>query len=62
MSNAYIFELDKLDKPRITTRGERWSFFTDGVMVGLSYGQTSVSNLSQIIGNVTNKKMVTLFQ
>jgi len=35
MSNANIFELDKLEDPGITTQGENWSFFTDNVMGGL---------------------------
>lgn len=44
MSNANIFELDKLENPGVTTQGKRWSFFTDGVMGGLSEGKAILSN------------------
>ena len=60
MSNANNFELDKLDNPGITTQGERWSFFTDSVMGGLSEGQSTITNLKdrqcyQMTGNVTTE-------
>ena len=60
MCNANIFELDKLEEPGITTQGEKWSFFTDGVMGGLSEGQATVSNIKniqcyQMTGNVTTE-------
>ena len=59
-SNANIFELDKLKNPGITTQGEKWSFFTDGVMGGLSEGQATISNQAnklcdKMTGNVTTK-------
>ena len=60
MSKANIFELDKLENPGITTQGERWSFFTDRVMGGLSEGQVTVSNQNnttcyKMTGNVTTE-------
>ena len=59
-SNAKDFELDKLNKPGITNQGEGWSFFTDGVMGGLSEGRAIVSNVEdtkcyQMTGNVTTE-------
>ena len=52
--------LDKLENPGITTQGERWSFFTDRVMGGLSEGQVTVSNQNnttcyKMTGNVTTE-------
>ena len=60
MSKANIFELDKLEKPGTTTQGEKWSFFTDGVMGGFSEGKASISKVDdikcyQMTGNVTTK-------
>jgi hypothetical protein len=60
MSNANIFEFDKLENPGITNQGERWSFFTDGVMGGLSEGQVKINNIKdnkcyQMTGNVTTE-------
>ena len=60
MSNANIFELDKLEDSGITTQGESWSFFTDGVMGGLSEGQAKVNKINniscyQMTGNVTTE-------
>ena len=60
MINAKILELDKLGKPGTTTQGEKWSFFTDGVMGGFSEGQATVSNINniqcyQMTRNVTTK-------
>ena len=60
MANANIFELDNLQNPGITAQGERWSFFTDNVMGGLSEGQATVSNIKdiqcyQMTGNVTTE-------
>ena len=57
---ANILELDKLQQPGITTQGEGWSFFTDGVMGGLSEGQATISNIKditcyQMTGNVTTE-------
>ena len=59
-SNANIFELDKLKDLGITTQGERCSFFTDGVMGGLSEGQANVNNIKEIpfyqmTGNITTE-------
>ena len=59
-SNANIFELDKLKDLGITTQGERCSFFTDGVMGGLSEGQANVNNIKKILfyqmtGNITTE-------
>ena len=60
MGNANIFELDNLNEPGITTQGEKWSFFTDGVMGGLSEGQAKIDNINGIkcyhmTGNVTTE-------
>ena len=60
MSNASIFELDKLEDLGITTQGENWSFFTDGVMGGRSEGQAKINKINdvpcyQIIRNVTTE-------
>ena len=48
MSKANIFELDKLEDPGRTTQGESWSFFTDGVMGGLSEGQAQFNKINDI--------------
>jgi hypothetical protein len=48
MSNANIFELDKLEDPGITTQGENWSFFTDNVMGGLSEGQAKINKIDDV--------------
>ena len=60
MSNANNFELDKLDQPGTTTQGEKWSFFTDRVMGGLSDGQATINTINntpcyQMTGNVTTE-------
>lgn len=58
--NAKNFELDNLDNPGITTQGEIWSFFTDGVMGGLSEGQAKINKIENtkcyhMTGNVTTE-------
>jgi hypothetical protein len=60
MSNANIFELDTLKTPGVTNQGEKWSFFTDGVMGGLSEGKTNINKIKgsqcyQMTGNVTTE-------
>ena len=60
MSNANNFELDKLNNPGYTSQGNKWSFFTDRVMGGLSEGQAFTSNIDntpcyQMTGNVTTE-------
>jgi hypothetical protein len=67
MSNASIFELDKLEDLGITTQGENWSFFTDGVMGGRSEGQAKINKINdvpcyQIIRNVTTENNGGLIQ
>jgi hypothetical protein len=58
---ANILKLDKLENPGITSQGEKWSFFTDSVMGGLSEGRANISNIQdiqcyQMTGNVTTEK------
>ena len=60
MSKANIFELDKLEDPGRTTQDESWSFFTDGVMGGLSEGQAQFNKINdipcyQMTGNITTE-------
>ena len=60
MANTNIFKLDHLDKPGTTIQGEKWLFFTDGVMGGLSEGETNINNIKniqcyQMTGNVTTE-------
>ena len=55
-----VFLLDKLESPGITTQGQRWSFFTDGVMGGLSQGSAKIDQIENIncyrmIGDVTTE-------
>ena len=55
-----VFLLDKLESPGITTQGQRWSFFTDGVMGGLSEGNAIISSIDgvpcyKMTGNVTTE-------
>ena len=52
--------LDKLQNPGKTIQGEKWSFFTDGVMGGLSSGSVKLDNIKNILcyrmtGNVTTE-------
>ena len=60
MANSNMYIIDKLDQPGKTIQGQRWSFFTDGVMGGLSEGQAFVSSKDnikcyQMTGNVTTE-------
>ena len=54
-----MFVLDNLENPGTTTQGNRWQFFTDGVMGGLSSGKVSIKNEEKkfyhMTGNVTTK-------
>ena len=43
-----IMVLDNLTTPGITTQKQNWSFFTDGVMGGLSQGKAVISNIDGI--------------
>ena len=59
-ANTEVLVLDKLDTPGKTTQGQIWSFFTDGVMGGLSEGKVKVDQINNIpcyrmIGNVTTE-------
>ena len=52
--------LDKLDKPGITTQGNKWQFFTDNVMGGRSSGDTAIEEYNgkkcyRMTGNVTTE-------
>lgn len=55
-----IMILDKLEEPGKTAQGNRWQFFTDGVMGGISSGKVNIKELSgkscyHMIGNVTTE-------
>ena len=57
-ASAEMLILDKLDNPGKTTQGQIWSFFTDGVMGGLSQGKVKLDKIENIecyrmLGNVT---------
>ena len=52
--------LDKLDKPGITTQGNKWQFFTDNVMGGRSSGDAAIEEYIgkkcyRMTGNVTTE-------
>ena len=52
--------LDRLENPGQPTQGQRWSFFTDGVMGGVSEGTVKLDKINNIfcyrmIGNVTTE-------
>ena len=52
--------IDNIENPGKTTQSQYWSFFTDGVMGGLSEGQATISLNSEVpcykmTGNVTTK-------
>ena len=60
ISEAKKLILDELGDPGKTIQGERWSFFTDGVMGGLSEGKAIISSIENIpcykmTGNVTTE-------
>ena len=40
--------LDKLDNPGKTTQDQKWSFFTDGVMGGLSIGKVNIDKIDTV--------------
>ncbi len=55
-----VLVLDKLDTPGKTTQGQVWSFFTDGVMGGLSEGNVTIEQVNNVlcyrmVGNVTTE-------
>tara|TARA_B100000700_G_C14498208_1_gene602797 strand:- start:41 stop:541 length:501 start_codon:yes stop_codon:yes gene_type:complete len=55
-----VFELDKLENPGKTIQGEKWYFFTDSVMGGLSSGGMEIDEIEnikcyRITGNVTTE-------
>ena len=50
--------LDNLETPGISSQGQNWAFFTDGVMGGLSQGKAIISKVNDVncyhmTGNVT---------
>jgi len=52
--------LDNLSTPGVTTQKQNWSFFTDGVMGGLSEGKAIISRIDgsdcyHMTGNVTTE-------
>ena len=55
-----MFILDNLDNPGLTTQGNKWQFFTDGVMGGKSSGKVNIDYIEGIkcyrmTGNVTTE-------
>jgi len=55
-----VLILDKLDQPGKTTQGQSWTFFTDGVMGGISKGYVEIKIINKIpcyrmSGNVTTE-------
>ena len=40
--------LDKLETPGISSQGQNWAFFTDGVMGGLSQGKAIISKVNDV--------------
>tara|TARA_B100000686_G_scaffold10855_1_gene10880 strand:+ start:524 stop:1096 length:573 start_codon:yes stop_codon:yes gene_type:complete len=55
-----IIVLDELKNPGKTIQGQEWSFFTDGVMGGLSEGSAKLDKIENVpcyrmIGNVTTE-------
>ena len=55
-----MFILDNLKNPGLTTQGNRWQFFTDGVMGGKSSGKVNIDYIEGIkcyrmTGNVTTE-------
>ena len=39
--------LDNLETPGISSQGQNWAFFTDGVMGGLSQGKAIISKVNE---------------
>ena len=55
-----MFILDNLQNPGVTTQGNSWQFFTDGVMGGLSSGKAKIEKVNgkksyRMTGNVTTE-------
>ena len=55
-----MFILDNLNNPGLTIQGNRWQFFTDGVMGGMSEGRVTIERLREkkcyrMPGNVTTE-------
>ena len=55
-----MFVLDNLTNPGITSQGNRWQFFTDGVMGGKSSGKVKIEIIEgkkcyRMTGNVTTE-------
>ena len=55
-----MFILDNLNNPGLTIQGNRWQFFTDGVMGGKSSGKVIIDNIGgnkcyRMTGNVTTE-------
>tara|TARA_B100001250_G_scaffold20879_1_gene17687 strand:+ start:705 stop:1268 length:564 start_codon:yes stop_codon:yes gene_type:complete len=58
--NAKVIILDKLEDPGKTLQNQKWSFFTDRVMGGLSEGKVELDNIFSLpcyrmTGNVTTE-------
>ena len=47
-ARAEMLILDKLNKPGFTSQNQRWSFFTDGVMGGISEGSVKLDKINNI--------------
>ncbi len=55
-----MFILDNLQNPGVTTQGNSWQFFTDGVMGGFSSGKAKIEKVDgkkcyRMTGNVTTE-------
>jgi Complex I intermediate-associated protein 30 (CIA30). len=55
-----VFILDNLDNPGISVQGNKWQFFTDGVMGGRSTGNVKIEKIKdelcyRMTGNVTTE-------
>ncbi len=55
-----MFVLDNLDNPGLTSQGNRWQFFTDRVMGGISSGKVKIEKIEErkcyrMTGNVTTE-------
>ena len=59
-AHSEMLILDKIENPGKTTQNQYWSFFTDGVMGGLSDGKVKLDTIDstpcyRMIGNVTTE-------
>ena len=59
--------LDNLETPGISSQGQNWAFFTDGVMGGLSQGRAIISKVNDVscyhmTGDVTTENNGALFK